>query len=170
MNILAVDVDYKNTSATVAGVVFENWSNEQASQVYTTTVENVAEYTPGLFYKRELPCIIKLLEEFDLKPDCIIVDGLVYLDGVKKPGLGKYLFDHLNAKVIVVGVAKALFEGLPDNFKLYRGESKKPLYITAAGINLEKAKNLVTSMHGQFRFPTLLKLVDNLCRNTNLTK
>lgn len=47
----------------------------------------------------------KLLSKHNLKPDCIIVDGFVHLED-DKPGLGKHLYDALNGKVRVIGVAK----------------------------------------------------------------
>jgi len=36
------------------------------------------------FYKRELPCILKLLDKLEQPPSCIVVDGYVFLDGKKK--------------------------------------------------------------------------------------
>jgi deoxyribonuclease V len=38
------------------------------------------------------------------------------------------------------------------------------LYITAEGIELETAKEYIHAMQGDFRLPTLLKRVDQLCR------
>ena len=49
--------------------------------------------------------------------------------------------------------------------EVLRGESKKPLYITAKGIDLHKAAEFIQKMHGDFRIPTLLKLVDSLGRS-----
>ena len=48
--------------------------------------------------------------------------------------------------------------------ELLRGESVKPLYITAKGMSLDEAKKVVASMHGKYRFPTLLKEVDSVAR------
>jgi len=36
--------------------------------------------------------------------------------------------------------------------------------ITSVGIELEDAKEAILEMHGKYRFPTLLKEVDSLCR------
>ncbi len=38
------------------------------------------------------------------------------------------------------------------------------LYITSIGIAQVKAKEHIQQMHGKYRFPTLLKLVDSSCR------
>ncbi|MCK4823333.1 endonuclease V [bacterium] len=162
--ILAIDVDYKDSYASVAGVLFENWCDEIEKYTYTSMVHGVQEYVPGQFYKRELPCVLKLIQEHNLSPDSIVIDGFVYLDGVSKPGLGKYLYDALEGKVEIIGVAKKPFKGIAPECEVYRGNSKKPLYVTSEGIDTEQAIKFIKSMHGKFRIPTLLKKVDKLCR------
>lgn len=67
-------------------------------------------------------------------PKTIVVDGHVYLDGVRKRGLGYYLYEALDKRVPVVGVAKKRFSGMPDQCELYRGDSKNPLFVTAVSI------------------------------------
>jgi len=52
--------------------------------------------------------------------------------------------------------------------KIFRGKSTNPLYITSEGIELEIAADLILNMHGIYRIPTLLKKVDQLCRNWKL--
>ena len=47
---------------------------------------------------------------------------------------------------------------------IVRGESKNPLFITSEGIAVDEAAKLIQSMHGEFRIPTMLKLVDQLSR------
>lgn len=161
--ILAIDVDYhEDNTAKVAGVLFENWEDKEAKQVYISHIEYVNAYISGEFYKRELPCILDILEEVTQELDYIVVDSYVYLN--EKRGLGAYLYDALNKKIKIVGVAKSAFRDISSNTHLYRGESKKPLYITSAGVDVEIAKKFVSTMHGKYRFPTLLKEVDRLCR------
>jgi deoxyribonuclease V len=46
-----------------------------------------------------------------------------------------------------------------------RGDSQKPLYVTAAGVSAEDAASRISEMHGPFRIPTLLKQVDTLARS-----
>ncbi|WP_020406239.1 endonuclease V [Hahella ganghwensis] len=164
--ILAVDVQYADDSAFVAGVLFREWDAASPDKEFVSVLHQVAEYEPGKFYKRELPCILKLLEEHALKPSTIIVDGYVYLDGDQRPGLGKHLFDSLKEEVDVIGVAKKPFAGIGHECEIYRGESSKPLYVTATG-ELGVAKELIASMHGKHRIPVLLKRVDQLCREAH---
>ena len=168
--ILAVDVHYMGQKAIVAGVLFENWDADHPCEVFMSTVSNIEKYKSGEFYKRELPCILKLLGEHEIKPDCIVIDGFVYLDGVGKAGLGKHLYDTLEGGVNVIGVAKKPFKDISDSFAVYRGRSDKPLYVTSEGIEIETAKKLVATMSGRFRVPTLLKRVDQACRTGPVIK
>jgi len=161
--ILAIDVDYhKDNTAKVAGVLFENWEDKEPKEVYISHIEQVNEYISGEFYKRELPCILDILKKVTQELDYIVVDSYVYLN--EKMGLGAYLYKALNKEIKIIGVAKSEFRDISSDTYLYRGESKKPLYITSAGVDLEVAKRFVSIMHGKYRFPTLLKEVDRLCR------
>lgn len=58
--ILAIDVHYKETYAKAVGILF-HWNDETPIDIITTTINEVAEYETGQFYKRELPCILQLL-------------------------------------------------------------------------------------------------------------
>jgi len=167
--ILAVDVDYQETSATVAGVLFNDWEDSEATNVVVTQVNDICEYETGAFYKRELPCILKLLDELEQPPTCIVVDGYVFLDGKEKPGLGKYLYDVLEQKIPVVGVAKRSFASISDNYALLRGDSQKALFVTSEGIEQPLAMSHIANMHGKHRNPYLLKNVDQVCRSISET-
>ncbi|MEL6922632.1 MAG: endonuclease V [Bacteroidota bacterium] len=160
--ILATDVYYFDNKAKAVSVVFENWAAAKPVTTASVLLENVADYVPGEFYKRELPCILKVLEKTSLATlDCIIVDGFVYLDDAGKRGLGAYLYDALDQSIPIIGVAKSSFHQNEKNVKIVlRGESKKPLYVTAAGCDLAKAAENIKAMHGAYRFPTLLSLLD----------
>jgi deoxyribonuclease V len=166
--ILAVDVDYKNDSAHIGGIAFSTWQDSEPLATYSSTLDDIEEYEPGAFFKRELPCILKLLQEHNLTPDCIIVDGFVYLGGHEKPGLGKHLYDALDGNTTIIGVAKQSFKDTPDCCAVCRGESRKPLYVTVEGLTLDEAKELISTMHGEYRIPKLLKLADQLCRSAEL--
>ncbi|WP_282080220.1 endonuclease V [Aquimarina algiphila] len=159
---LAFDVQYYETHAKSVCVCFDNWDDDLPTNIIVKEVQDIAPYVPGEFYKRELPCITTIVQEFDLNHiTCIIVDGYVYLDDHKKLGLGGHLYEELDHKIPIIGVAKSSFH---DNKKhvheVYRGESTKPLYVTAVGIDLEEAKNHILSMHGNYRMPTLLQILD----------
>lgn len=162
--ILMVDVDYRENGAKVSGVITDAWASNTCA-VIDTFVTDVAEYEPGAFYKREMPCIMALLYAHQhLKFKYIVVDGYVTLGEDQHLGLGGHLYQELLGTVPVIGVAKTFFHGTPDNQAVYRGDSTKALYVTAMGIDGTTAKHLVTWMHGKHRNPTLLKLVDSQCR------
>ncbi|MEM7133139.1 MAG: endonuclease V [Chloroflexota bacterium] len=163
---MAIDVDYRETQTIAAAIFFEEWTDSKAVDELTVKIGAVADYVPGQFYQRELPCIQALLAKQRHHPSTIIVDGYVYLGETQKSGLGKHLWDALDGKITVIGVAKKRFHGSPIETELMRGKSKKPLYITAEGIQLVQAKAQIESMHGANRIPTLLKQVDSLCRES----
>ncbi len=164
--IIAVDVQYNHDTATAGGIAFEHWASECEHATYRSNISEVHDYIPGEFYRRELPCILRLFEEHSLQPDIVVVDGFVYLDGLTKPGLGWHLFDALGGETPVVGVAKTKFAGTPEGLEIYRGKSMTPLYVTSVGFPLETAKDFIRSMYGQYRIPSMLKRADQIARGT----
>ena len=81
--LLAIDVQYEDDSAVAAGVLFSSWMDEACdgkssppeNRTVTKTVTGIAPYEPGNFYKRELPCILKLLDEVNLdEVTAIVID------------------------------------------------------------------------------------------------
>ncbi|WPO79649.1 endonuclease V [Flavobacterium sp. KACC 22761] len=164
--ILAFDTYYYDNKAKTVCLEFTEWNQEKDFKVHTEIIDNVSEYIPGEFYKRELPCILSLLNNIDLKSvSVIIVDGFVYLDDNKKYGLGGHLYEKLDKKIPIIGVAKTNFASIEKDKKpLFRGDSKKPLYVTSIGIDLEDAFQKIESMAGEFRIPTLLKEMDRLTK------
>ncbi len=166
--ILAVDVSYVNGKAIAAGVLCEKWESDAPTVELAVEIEHVAEYVPGQFYLRELPCIQQLIDKVAQPVECIVVDGYVTLGEAKSPGLGMHLWEALGTRVKVIGVAKSRFPGTSDNAKLYRGASKTPLYITAAGLSLDAARKCIERMAGKYRIPMLLKRVDQLSRGIPL--
>jgi deoxyribonuclease V len=167
MTIFAVDVDYRETYAIAAGVMFDSWEDSIPTSQSVIRVDDIAEYEPGYFYKRELPCLLKLLNQLDNLPEYIIVDGYVHLEETKKPGLGKHLYDALQGQSIVIGVAKTRFNNTPLEIEVFKGKSQRPLYVTAASISDAEAKKLIERMDGSYRIPTILKLVDQLSKQTD---
>ena len=163
--IIAIDVDYRETHAVAAALCFEHWNDPSPIAELTETILTVEDYVPGQFYKRELPCIQALLAKQPYDLTTIIVDGYVYLGAEQKPGLGKYLWDTLDSSVPVIGVAKKPFHNTLAYTQVFRGQSKKPLFVTAVGVEQSIAKQQILSMHGPYRIPTLLKRVDALCRS-----
>jgi deoxyribonuclease V len=169
--IFAVDVYYQTdavtnqVSAIAAGIVFKQWNDRETQQEVQVVIDHIEEYEPGQFYKRELPCILKLLESLDSFPEIIVIDGYCYLDSNGRAGLGQYLYDAIDGQAIVIGIAKTRFQDIPADTELLRGiSSQRPLYVTAIGIDLPTAKSWVAAMDGDYRIPNLLKQVDRLSR------
>jgi deoxyribonuclease V len=162
--ILAIDVAYSGSTALAAGILFSSWDKDDIYRELVCNIENIADYVPGEFYLRELPCINQLLEEVSERIDCIVIDGYVTLGRDKRLGLGMKLWEHLDGKIPIIGVAKTEFIGTPENTRIYRGGSSRPLFVTAIGIELDDAKSKILNMKGKFRIPELLKAVDRLCR------
>ncbi len=161
--IAAVDVAYHGGGATAACVLFRSWSDGESAVEYLQEFGKVEEYRPGEFYLRELPPLLALLGKVAEPLEVVIVDGYVWLGG-GKPGLGAHLFEELRGSVTVIGVAKSSFAGSREAIPLLRGASRRPLYVTAAGIDAATAAQHILAMHGPHRIPTLLKRADRLCR------
>ncbi len=159
--ILAIDIHYKNEYAKNVGVLFE-WEDEVPSEIVVTQTKDVEEYIPGQFFKRELPCLLDVIDQIDLsKLDAIVVDGHVFIDNEKGYGLGGHLWEALKQKVPIVGVAKRAFhKNEMTNEPVLRGDSKNPLYVSAIGVDLDFAVQKIEAMHGDFRMPTILQVLD----------
>lgn len=161
MNIACFDVYYYETYAKSCCIVFNE--KEQILSQHSIIVKNIEPYEPGKFYKRELPCILKALEKVEEKIDLIITDSFVLINEHKK-GLGAYLYDALDCKVPVIGVAKTFFKDAENYIEIYRGESAKPLYVSSIGINLDYSTDFIKNLKGKFRIPDILREVDRLSR------
>lgn len=161
--LACLDVFYVGSKAWSACVVFDGWRATAAARKLVREFHDVAEYEPGNFFRRELPCLTGVLRELPDTPDVVVIDGYVWLDSAGRPGLGAHLYDALGRAIPVVGVAKSEFEGAPA-VKVLRGKSKTPLYVTSAGVDAELAAENIRQMSGEHRIPSLLKLADQLCR------
>lgn len=165
--IVAIDVHYRATFAKAVSIEFDDWKAVQSTTINTVLINDVAPYLSGQFYKRELPCILEVLKQMDTTSiETIIIDGYVVLDDSGKHGLGMYLYEHLNQSIPIIGVAKRAFKDNEINVrKVIRGKSKQPLFVTSVGIELGEAAQRILEMNGEFRIPTLLKLLDNHTKN-----
>jgi deoxyribonuclease V len=161
----ALDVDYAaDGSARAALVAFSDWTDAAPALTRVVTVDRVAPYEPGAFYKRELPCLRAVLDALDALPAVLVVDGYVWLRDDADPGLGAHLWHALGGRCAVVGVAKTRFASAGCAAAVLRGQSHNPLWVTAAGMSLDEAAARVRAMHGPYRIPTLLGRVDALAR------
>ena len=156
----AVDAYYTGNKAKVVGVLFENFSDEKPLKIISKIVDDVAPYDSGSFYKRELPCIVSFLQDLDVRDiSLIVIDGFVYLNDDGRYGLGGHLCERLEHRAQIVGVAKSPFKGSCKLVReICRGESKRPLFVSAVGMDIDEATRLVKGMSGEFRMPNLLKI------------
>jgi deoxyribonuclease V len=158
-----VDVGYHDKRVVAACVGFERWTDtEPAFEAVVRSPAPAAAYERGQFWRRELPYLLEVLRGRALS--LVVIDGYVWLDE-HKPGLGARLFEALERRAAVVGVAKRPFRGATDMARVLRGRSNVPLYVSAAGVPLEEAAAAIAQMAGPFRIPTLLRRVDRLSRD-----
>lgn len=127
----------------------------------TAWLDRVAPYQPGQFFARELPPIRAVLAGAG-QLALLVIDGYVDLDPNGRPGLGAHL--HAEVAVPVVGVAKTPFRAAVHAVAVRRGTASRPLYVTAAGIPIGQAADLVAGMCGPHRIPYALCRVDQLAR------
>jgi deoxyribonuclease V len=161
--IAFTDVHYDgDVSALAACLVVDDWADAEPRGSVTVRVAPIAAYEPGAFYKRELPCLLAVLEVAP-KVTHVVIDGYVWLDDAGTPGLGAHL--HAALGVPVIGIAKTAFRGSEMAQRLVRPGSAKPLFVTSAGVDAGVAVEWLGRLHGEFRIPTLLKLVDQLSRS-----
>ncbi len=160
--IAAFDVHYlEDGRALAAAVLFHRYTDVEPALEGIGTTNVVSQYIPGQLYRRELPGILNLITQFRELPGEMLIDGYVMLGS--QPGLGHHLFEFFHGRIPVIGVAKSKFRHAPG-CEVFRGASKRPLYVTAVGIESSKASERIRSMHGPGRIPTLLKRVDLLAR------
>jgi deoxyribonuclease V len=162
--IIAVDVGYFESRARAVGVLFKCWYSDQIDSVIETWIDAVDEYIPGEFFRRELPCILKVIVQVSAPLDAIVIDGYVTLGDPPHPGLGMKLWEALGGKVPIIGVAKSFFACTADEARLLRGGSDRPLFVTAVGMPLVEAKQAIAMMKGKYRMPDFLKHADTLSR------
>jgi len=158
-----LDVHYADPRAAAACIVLPSWQASEPVDCVVKTVDGVMPYEPGAFYRRELPCIEEVLKALHRIPEILVIDGYVWL-GQGKKGLGAYLFETRGSLGAVVGIAKTSFVGAEPVGEVFRGQSRRPLFVSAVGMELAEACARVQEMHGQFRVPWAMSEVDRLAR------
>lgn len=162
--LACADVAYRDGRAVAACLAFSHWRAAEPLRVVRATLDRVADYEPGSFYKRELPALLAVHSQLPTRPETVIIDGYVWLGDGGEPGLGAHLFEALERRAAIVGVAKTRFHQDRCSIPVLRGDSARPLYVTAAGMEPEAAAASIEAMHGPNRIPTLLRLADAACR------
>ncbi len=158
---------YADPRAAVACVVLPSWQASEPMECVVRTVDGVMPYEPGAFYRRELPCIEAALKALRVVPEVLVIDGYVWL-GEGKKGLGAYLYESRGRLGAVVGIAKSSFVGAEPVGEVWRGQSQRPLFVSAIGMELAQACDHVREMHGEFRVPWAISEVDRLAREHDL--
>jgi deoxyribonuclease V len=160
----AVDVYYlEGGNARAAAVLATDPSLTHVIAEVTVMVmaERAPAYEPGEFFRRELPPIQAVLAGV-ARLGLLIVDGYVDLDPRGRMGLGAHA--HVEFGVPVIGVAKSPFTAATHAAAVLRGTCRRPLYVTAAGLPVSEAAELVRLMPGRFRLPDPLRRADALSR------
>ena len=164
-----VDVRYQKGQATAACILFQDWTDSMPANQYLAEVRQFEPYIPGQFYRRELPGILSVLDKVTEPVSVILIDGYVWLENRRSPGLGAHLYRALGCKTPVIGVAKNRYKQSGSACKVYRRGSKKPLYVTAVGIGQRVAASKIESMHGKYRIPTMLRKTDMLSKRSDFS-
>jgi deoxyribonuclease V len=162
--LACVDVHYHADGAVAVCVEFVDWTDARPRRESCARILDPAPYSPGEFYRRELPCLLAVLKTVRTMPAVIVIDGYVWLDRDGRRGLGAHLHEALGGSVPIVGIAKAAFASGDHAIHVRRGASQRPLYVTAVGMEVEVAADHVRAMHGAHRIPTLIARCDRLSR------
>jgi deoxyribonuclease V len=164
-SIACLDVAYSSTGAAAACVMIQRWDAKDANRIEVRRFDGPQErYEPGAFYKRELPLLMSIISEFKDAIEVIVVDGYVWLGADNQSGLGGHLFSSLGHRTPVIGIAKTQYRNDTWSIPVLRGESRRPLFVTSAGIQTNTAAECIRRMHGDHRIPTILALTDRTAR------
>ena len=162
--IACLDVHYLENAACAAAVVFGQWADTTPLNQYSVLVQGIEAYEPGKFYLRELKPLMAVIERIE-EPICTyLIDAYCYLSQGLEPGLGAHLYTAIHGRSAVIGVVKNRYRRSHHAIAVFRGKSRRPLYVTSIGLPQEEAASQISAMLGKFRIPTLLKAVDRLAR------
>ena len=158
MFTVCLDVQYYDTYAVTAYVLFKDIAGTEPAKTGHVVTHEIHPYEPGAFYKRELPCLLNALQAITDPLELIIIDANVWLSD-EKMGLGGILYESLSKSIPVIGVSITKYTS--DTSKIvpvYRGDSQNPLYVSAIGLDTSEAVQLIKDMAGPYRIPTLINL------------
>jgi len=164
---IVLDVAYHHCHAVAGLVRFREWDSDRPVSWRTIVCPAPGPYVPGEFYRRELPCLIRALESIPPDYSHVLIDGYVHLRRPRFKGLGGYLYEYLAGRAVVIGVAKSPLALARDFVPVLRGQSRRPLFVSAMGTDLETTAAVVANMHGRHRLPTMIKLADSLARRAS---
>ena len=159
-----LDVGYGEGSALVGCLTIAQFDDDAPMSERVVEVSPVGPYLPGQFWRRELDPLLRGIALVPGTLSVCVIDAYVDLGEDQTPGLGRIL--HARTGIPVIGVAKSRYPGTPRDYETRRGSSNRPLYVSAAGFDLEEAKECVTRMAGRGRVPTMIRRADLLSRGS----
>ncbi|MFO7769442.1 MAG: endonuclease V [bacterium] len=148
-----------------ACALFREWEDPDPAELLRIELPVEAAYRPGRFFERELRPLLAVLEAAGRDFEALVIDGYVHLEEEAGKGLGTHLHEALPYRPVVIGVAKNTLGVAADFVPVLRGRSRRPLYVSAIGCDLDEAARRVAEMHGPHRIPTLLRVVDEHARS-----
>lgn len=146
----------EGTCARASAVAFDEWTSTKHKSVHSALFTNVSPYVHGELYRRELPILQALLEEYAEQADLFIIRGYASLP--ERKALGEYLYDTLG--VPVVGVAPRKFEDESCSVPVSRVGGTGQLFVTSCGCPLTEATTGLMLMPGASRLPAMLDLAE----------
>lgn len=161
-----LDVHYLPHAACAAAIIFNAWADAKPLNQYTVVVQGYEAYEPGKFYLRELKPLMAVIEQIKEPIQVYLIDAYCYLSPEHEPGLGARLYAAIDGRSAIIGVAKNRFKRSHHAAEVFRGRSKRPLYVTSIGLSQEEAASRISAMSGEFRIPTLLKFADQSARKS----
>jgi len=124
--IICVDADYRSREIVAAAAGIQYWDDAAPCMECVAHLrQRPAPYIAGQLYLREMPAIGVLLAKI-ANFRLIVVDGYVWL-GKDRRGFGAHLYEHLDGRYPVIGVAKRPFRDNDCAVAIRRGNSDRPL-------------------------------------------
>ncbi|WP_114238441.1 deoxyribonuclease V [Dyella sp. C9] len=178
--VAGLDVGFEEGGAVTraAAVLLDAQSMEPLAEV-VARLPTCMPYIPGLLSFRELPALLKALEQLPRTPDLVFVDG----HGVAHPrGLGIAAHLGVITGLPAIGVAKSILVGRHDEVGPHRGDRAPLLYkdrvigcvlrskdrvrplVVSPGhrVSMASAPELVLAYCTKYRLPEPTRLADRL--------
>lgn len=156
------DVGYSDDGSVLVGCVsLAEFEDAAPRREWAVEAGPASPYQPGQFWKRELGPLLRGVQSAADWSVCVI-DAYVDLGETRTPGLGRFL--HEATGIPVIGVAKSRYAGTPRAYEIQHGSSRRPLFVSAAGLELDEAKKAIKRMAGPNRVPAMIRRADQLSR------
>ncbi len=185
-NLAAFDISFKNKKAYVAAVVYNIRENKVINK-YKLIRKNDIKYVSTFLAFREIPYILRILQNIEKKFELILCDG----HGIMHPfnaGLATHLGYLLD--IPAIGVAKSYLCGEFDKpsknyfdytrvldkeqkvigFALTNRKNTKPIFISPGyKISFEKSLELIKLVSGKYKVPEPIHIADRMTKELRLS-